>query len=150
MKSQFSTRRVIGFDALGRVTVQGDRRGLGLRGSASSEFVPTLSQREEEQEAGRSSEQVAGSSERIVGRSSEQVAGRSSERVAGSSERVAGRSSAVKTESLTLNRLNGGPVSITIERHPQVRFQVHHKCVSINLLLLKTHYKRMVHVISSY
>ena len=132
---------MIGFDALGRVTVQGDRRGLGLRGSASSEFVPTLSQREEEQEAGRSSEQVAGSSERVAG---------SSGRVAGSSGRVAGRSSAVKTESLTLNRLNGGPVSITIERHPQVRFQVHHKCVSINLLLLKTQYKRMVHVISSY
>ena len=96
---------MIGFDALGRVTVQGDRRGLGLRGSASSEFVPTLSQREEgtkEQEAGRSS------------------------------ERVAGRSSAVQTESLTLNRLNRGPVSITIERHPQVRFQVQHNCASIN------------------
>ena len=40
-------RRVIGFDARGRITIQGDRSGLGLRGSASSEFVPTLSDRTE-------------------------------------------------------------------------------------------------------
>jgi len=40
-------RRVIGFDAEGRITIQGDRGRLGLRGSASSEFVPTLSKRDE-------------------------------------------------------------------------------------------------------
>ena len=44
-------RRVIGFDASGRITIQGDRSGLGLRGSASSEFVPTLSHRTEASQA---------------------------------------------------------------------------------------------------
>ena len=81
-----SQRSVIGFDSEGRITIQGDNSRLGQRGGVSSEAVP-----EDRQEFLPT----------LSGRGKEvQVEGRSG----------------VHTQSLTLNRLSGGPVSITIER----------------------------------
>ena len=64
---------------------QGDRSRLGLRGSASSEFVPTLSTRDESE---------------VIFPQMEQEQERRD----------------VQTENLSLNRLSGGQVSVTIER----------------------------------
>ena len=66
-----------------KLWLQGDRSRLGLRGSASSEFVPTLSKRDE--------------SEVIFPQEKQEV----------------------QTEALTLDRLSGGKVSITLERQQQ-------------------------------
>ena len=75
-----------------KLWLQGDRSRLGLRGSASSEFVPTLSKRDE--------------SEVIFPQEIE--------------EQQEGRGG-VQTEDLTLNRLSGGQVSITLERQQTPR-----------------------------
>ena len=75
-----------------KLWLQGDRSRLGLRGSASSEFVPTLSKRDE--------------SEVIFPQEIE--------------EQQEGRGE-VQTEDLTLNRLSGGQVSITLERQQTPR-----------------------------
>ena len=69
--------------------LQGDRSRLGLRGSASSEFVPTLSKRDE--------------SEVIFPQEKQEQEGE------------------VQTEALTLDRLSGGKVSITLERQQTPR-----------------------------
>ena len=75
-----------------KLWLQGDRSRLGLRGSASSEFVPTLSKRDE--------------SEVIFPQEIE--------------EHHEGQRG-VQTEDLTLNRLSGGQVSITLERQQTPR-----------------------------
>ena len=75
-----------------KLWLQGDRSRLGLRGSASSEFVPTLSKRDK--------------SEVIFPQEIE--------------EQQEGQGG-VQTEDLTLNRLSGGQVSITLERQQTPR-----------------------------
>ena len=68
---------------------QGDRGRLGLRGSASSEFVPTLSKRDE------------------------------SEVIFPQQETQKQEGGEMQTESLALDRLSGDKVSVTLERQLQ-------------------------------
>lgn len=70
--------------------LQGDRSRLGLRGSASSEFVPTLSKRDESE-------------------------------VIFPQEKQKQERQEVQIEALTLDRLSGGKVSITLERQQTPR-----------------------------
>ena len=72
-----------------KLWLQGDRSRLGLRGSASSEFVPTLFKRDE------------------------------SEVIFPQQEKQEQKGGEVQTESLTVDRLSGGKVSITLERQQQ-------------------------------
>jgi len=71
------------------LTIQGDRSRLGLRGSASSEFVPTLSKRDE------------------------------SEVIFPQRETQKQEGGEMQTESLALDRLSGDKVSVTLERQLQ-------------------------------
>ena len=80
------------FVASCKLWLQGDRSRLGLRGSASSEFMPTLSKRDE--------------SEVIFPQETKEL-------------KEEGRG--VQTEDLTLDRLSGGQVSITLERQQTPR-----------------------------